>query len=119
MCNLILSTVSNIDFVRLLYGDDTNQNSQERAQVFLDLYLNTPDKSLNETPLHFAAKFGAVEVVELLVMYKECDKRLVNKYGLTPNMVGLKICAKIFFNVVLIFVLFEDDLREVHGTAGS
>lgn len=96
MCNFILSTVSNLNFVRKLYGDDTNQDSEERAQVFLDLYLNTPDKSLNETPLHFAAKFGAVEVVELLVMYKECDKKLTNKYGLTPNMVGVKVCA-IFF----------------------
>lgn len=111
MCNLILSTVSNVNFVRKLYGDDTNQDSEERAKVFLDLYLNTPDKSLNETPLHFAAKFGAVEVVELLVMYKECDKRLTNKYGLTPNMVGSKVFLSGGIDFCFVFRLFVRGAR--------
>lgn len=93
MCDLILSTVSNVDFVKLLYGDDSNQDAVERAQVFLDLYLNTPDKSLNETPLHFASKFGAMEVVELLVMYKGCNKMAKNKYGSTPNMMVCERCT--------------------------
>lgn len=89
MCELILSTVSNISFVKLLYGDDTHQDANERSKIFTDLYLNTSDKGLNETPLHFAVKFGAVDVVELLTSYPQCDKAVANRYGNTPNMVSL------------------------------
>ncbi|XP_031339818.1 ankyrin repeat and LEM domain-containing protein 2 isoform X2 [Photinus pyralis] len=92
MCELILNTVSNTNFIKLLYGDDSHQDANERAVMLLDLYLNTPDKGLNETPLHFAAKFGAVEVVELLVSYSQCDKALLNKYGKTASMIICDRC---------------------------
>lgn len=87
IADIILTTISNNNFIRLLYGDDQNENIESRTQVLLDLYLNTPDKGLNETPLHFASKFGAVSVVEVLVAFPECDKTLKNKYGHTPDMV--------------------------------
>lgn len=88
--DLILKTISNAKFIRFLYGDCTLSESlaDERIQVLVDLYLNTPDKALNETPLHFAVKFGAVEVVEVLLSYAQCDKTLVNKHGQTPQMVS-------------------------------
>jgi ankyrin repeat protein len=51
----------------------------------LDLYLNTPDKALNETPLHFALKFGAGTVADVLISYPQCDKHARNKFGQTPR----------------------------------
>lgn len=87
MCELILNTVSDISFIKLLYGDDVHQNPEDRSRVLLDLYLNMPDKGLNETPLHFAVKYGAVQCVEVLTSYPECDRKFKNKYGKTPNMV--------------------------------
>ncbi|EFA02194.1 ankyrin repeat and LEM domain-containing protein 2 [Tribolium castaneum] len=95
LTEVILNTISNPKFVKLLYGDDVNENVESRIQVLLDLYLNTPDKGLNETPLHFAAKFGAVDVVEVLVSFPECDKSLKNKYGQTPDMIICDRCDNI------------------------
>lgn len=100
IAEVILSTISNYNFIKLLYGDDQNENIESRTQVLLDLYLNTPDKGLNETPLHFASKFGAVNVVEVLVTFPECDKTLKNKYGHTPDMV--KYFSKIDQQLVLV-----------------
>ncbi|KAK0162826.1 hypothetical protein PV327_006570 [Microctonus hyperodae] len=84
MCKLILDTVSDPEFVALHYGKDDSKTYVNRAQVLLDLYLNTPDKGLNETPLHFAAKYGLKDVVKLLVSYSQCIKTLKNKYDQIP-----------------------------------
>nr|CAH7745431.1 unnamed protein product [Callosobruchus chinensis] len=83
IAELILSTISNTEFIKLLYGDDNQQNAEDRTAVLLDLYLNTPNKGLNETPLHFAAKHGAPDVIELLVSYPQCDKNTRNKFHKT------------------------------------
>ncbi|XP_043516766.1 ankyrin repeat and LEM domain-containing protein 2 isoform X1 [Frieseomelitta varia] len=83
MCELILNTVGNTDFIKLLYGDEC-KSYVDRAQIMLDLYLNTPDKGLNETPLHFAVKFGLKNVVRVLVSYPCCIKTLPNKYKQLP-----------------------------------
>ncbi|OAD62362.1 Ankyrin repeat and LEM domain-containing protein 2 [Eufriesea mexicana] len=83
MCELILNTVGNTDFIKLLYGDEC-KSYVDRAQIMLDLYLNTPDKGLNETPLHFAVKFGLKDVVRVLVSYPCCIKTLPNKYKQLP-----------------------------------
>lgn len=47
---------------------------------------------LNETPLHFACKFGAYEVARILMSYEICSKRPLNKKGERPEDV---ICGKI------------------------
>uniref|UniRef100_A0A6P7H126 Ankyrin repeat and LEM domain-containing protein 2 n=1 Tax=Diabrotica virgifera virgifera TaxID=50390 RepID=A0A6P7H126_DIAVI len=91
MTELILTTIANPEFIKLLYGDDNQQNAEDRAAVLLDLYLNTPNKGLNETPLHFASKHGALDVVEILVSYPQCDKTLKNKYNRTPEQI---ICER-------------------------
>ncbi|KAG5889275.1 hypothetical protein JTB14_007037 [Gonioctena quinquepunctata] len=78
---LILNTISDVEFIKLLYGDDNQQNAEDRTAVLLDLYLNTPNKGLNETPLHFASKHGGAEVVEILVSYPQCEKTLRNKFN--------------------------------------
>lgn len=81
--------MSNTDFIKLLYGDDNQQNAEARTTILLDLYLNTPNKGLNETPLHFASKYGAADVVEVLVSYPQCDKTLKNKFQKTAEQVSV------------------------------
>lgn len=90
MCELILNTVGNAEFIKLLYGDEC-KSYVDRAQIMLDLYLNTPDKGLNETPLHFAVKFGLKDVVRVLVSYPCCIKTLPNKYKQLPIDVRDKV----------------------------
>ncbi|XP_035442864.2 ankyrin repeat and LEM domain-containing protein 2 [Spodoptera frugiperda] len=86
ICNLILTTVGNPMFVQTLYGMDADPEScKEFASILVDRYLNTPDKAINETPLHFAAKFGAEQVVDVLTAFPQCNRTAVNKYGEQPK----------------------------------
>ncbi|XP_055586248.1 uncharacterized protein LOC129738943 [Uranotaenia lowii] len=71
MCKLILQTIENPGFIELLHGQRT-ASTDEVSAILLDMYLNMPDKSRGETPLHFAAKFGCVGVVEVLISYPQC-----------------------------------------------
>ncbi|XP_019895363.1 ankyrin repeat and LEM domain-containing protein 2 homolog isoform X2 [Musca domestica] len=81
IAKLILSTVSDTKFVDLLTGKKNDQKMcQELCANLLDYYLNIPEKGRSETPLHFAAKYGFPEMVELLTSYPECK--------MTPNIEG-------------------------------
>ncbi|KAF6210403.1 hypothetical protein GE061_013508 [Apolygus lucorum] len=80
----ICDTVRSVEFMNRLYGG-AHSNLADRGSIMLDLYLNTPDKGLNETPLHFASKLGAIEVVRVLVGYEQCDRQRRNKYGDTAK----------------------------------
>ncbi|XP_050713796.1 ankyrin repeat and LEM domain-containing protein 2-like isoform X2 [Eriocheir sinensis] len=80
----VLSTVSQAEFFQRLYPDDSPESASRRSAFLLDLYLNTPDKGFNETPLHFASKHGSPECVRILVSYPGCDTSRPNKYGQTP-----------------------------------
>lgn len=96
MAEFILQTVSNPAFAKLLYGDESAApgnlgSSAGRSVIFLDLYLNTPDKGMHETPLHFATKFGAAQVVATLVSYSECHRDPKNKFGQRPIDI---VCAR-------------------------
>ncbi|KAJ1529624.1 hypothetical protein ONE63_006389 [Megalurothrips usitatus] len=96
MTDFILQTVGDPAFSRLLYGDEPLSSGKlgsaaERSTILLDLYLNTPDKGMHETPLHFAAKFGALQVVSVLVSYSECDRESKNKFGQRPIDI---VCAR-------------------------
>ncbi|KAI4489487.1 hypothetical protein M0802_011099 [Mischocyttarus mexicanus] len=91
MCELILNTVGDTEFMQLFYGEEGNRSYVDRADIMLDLYLNTPDKGLNETPLHFAVKFGFQPVVKILVSYSQCIKTLTNKFNQAPANI---ICSR-------------------------
>ncbi|XP_071540750.1 ankyrin repeat and LEM domain-containing protein 2 homolog [Panulirus ornatus] len=80
----VLATVAQAEFFHKLYPDDTLECSERRSAFLLDLYLNTPDKGLNETPLHFASKHGSAECVRVLTSYPACDKSRNNKFDQLP-----------------------------------
>lgn len=91
MAKLILETVSNPDFIKLLHGKDDDRTAKEVSEILLDLYLNTPEKGRSETPLHLASKFGAVDVVEVLKSYQNCESTK-NSEGLMPKDVSNEKC---------------------------
>ncbi|KAK7056573.1 ankyrin repeats protein [Halocaridina rubra] len=80
----VLATISGAQFFQRLYPDDTLESSERRSRYLLDSYLNTPDKGLNETPLHFASKHGSLQCVRVLTSYPDCSKTRRNKYGQLP-----------------------------------
>lgn len=84
---LILETVGDPEFIKLLYGKDDDRTAEHVSNILLDLYLNTPEKGRSETPLHLASKFGAVDVVEVLKSYKECESKK-NAEGFYPRDVS-------------------------------
>lgn len=97
MCSLILEIVSDVKFIQLFYGKDNARSAEEVSPILLDLYLNMPEKGRSETPLHLAVKFGAVEVVEVLTSYKECQMSASTE-GLLPKDVSLS--SRIFRSLV-------------------
>ncbi|KAF5906917.1 ankyrin repeat and LEM domain-containing protein 2, partial [Clarias magur] len=84
MANLILETLQSLEFMHLMYPDDQEDMLWQRIDYIVDLYLNTPDKGNNETPLHFACKFGCPDVVNVLCSHPGIDKSCRNKYGQMP-----------------------------------
>lgn len=84
IAQLLLDTLENPEFMRLMYPDDQEVMLQKRIRYIVDLYLNTPDKASFETPLHFACKFGCPDVVNVLCSHPDTDKNCKNREGLKP-----------------------------------
>lgn len=98
MCEFILNTVGDPKFMQRHYGEEECKKMYlNPAQIMQDLYLNTPDKGLNETPLHFAVKYGYIDVVRVLVSYSQCIKTLPNKYQQLP----IDVCFEFIFCLML------------------
>lgn len=93
MCKLILDVISDRNFIELIDGIEESASYVNKSKVFIDAFLNTPNKGINETPLHFAAKYGLKDVVALLVSYPQCSKTVKNKYDKMPIDVSL-LCIK-------------------------
>lgn len=92
MCKLILQTIELPAFIQLLHmPGQTEQNVMETGLILLESYLNMPDKSRRETPLHYAAQYGLKDIVELLITYNLC-KMTHNKDGLLPKEVICNRC---------------------------
>ncbi|XP_069071369.1 ankyrin repeat and LEM domain-containing protein 2 isoform X2 [Pleurodeles waltl] len=91
ICHLVLETLENPEFMRLMYPDDSEAMLQKRIRYIVDLYLNTPDKMGFDTPLHFACKFGSADVVNVLATHPDIVKDAKNKYNQTPEEV---ICER-------------------------
>lgn len=91
IARLLLETLEDPEFMRLMYPNDNELMLRQRIRYIVDLYLNTPDKASNETPLHFACKFGCPEVVDVLCSHPIIDKHCRNKYDQTPSAV---ICER-------------------------
>lgn len=47
ICQLLLDTLENPEFMRLMYPDDDDVMLTNRIQYIVDLYLNTPDKMVS------------------------------------------------------------------------
>ena len=80
----LFSRLTTLNNLVLKSRNDTEEVRKNRMFYLLDTYLNTPDKFLNETALHFASKLGSVEIVELLTSYPECDRERKNNKDETP-----------------------------------
>lgn len=83
---LYIQTIEDPGFFPKLYGQgqEDEEARNVRACKLLDLYLNTPDKTSCETPLHFACKFGHKDVVEVLMSHPLTEPNPKNKFGETP-----------------------------------
>lgn len=46
MCQLVLDTIENPDFMHLFYKDDSVDIQNQRITTLVDLYLNMPDKGV-------------------------------------------------------------------------
>lgn len=91
MTALILETVGDPEFIKLLHGKDDDRTAEDVSNIMLDLYLNMPERGRGETPLHLAVKFGAVSVVEVLTSYRECQSNK-NTDGFFPKDVSIICC---------------------------
>ncbi|XP_066274350.1 ankyrin repeat and LEM domain-containing protein 2-like [Branchiostoma lanceolatum] len=91
MCDLVLDTLQDHEFLQLMYPGDDPATETRRQKFLVDLYLNTPDKGNCETPLHFACKFGHVDVVRVLVSHPSLDRTIKNRYDQTARDI---ICSR-------------------------
>lgn len=48
LIRLLTKTIKNVQFIRRLYVNDTEEQTQKRIRFILDMYLNTPDKMVEQ-----------------------------------------------------------------------
>ena len=75
-----------------MYPEEEADQNLLRRDRLVDLYLNMPDKGGGDTPLHLAAKFGQLGVVELLTSQQLLNTQLLNKHG---ERAGDVVCSRV------------------------
>lgn len=83
ICKKLFEILEGDRFWSLVYPNDLVEIRSRRRSHLLDLYLNTCDKGFQETPLHFACKYGHEDVVSYLLTFHALDTEMVNKHGET------------------------------------
>ncbi|CAG5129479.1 unnamed protein product, partial [Candidula unifasciata] len=69
-CRLVMETVSDVEYLTRAYN--SRKRAERSSKRLTDLFLNTPDKVANKTPLHFASERGYLDIVAFLVSFKVC-----------------------------------------------
>ncbi|XP_003375645.1 ANK repeat and LEM domain-containing protein [Trichinella spiralis] len=93
VCRFVLSLFEDANYLKRLFPDDLESTLENRRSFLFDLFLNMPDKVMNATPLHFASKYGHLEVVRVLISYEQCDRDALTVHGETAWQIactGLK-----------------------------
>ena len=93
VAHTLLCILQSEAFWHLLYPDDSCTPRNNRINYMLDLYLNTPDKQCGEIPLHIAAKFGFVAMIELLCSHPTTNRAALNFDGYTADDVSGSRCS--------------------------
>lgn len=84
-----LTTIHAITFMASMSNSSDEKSQIRKAELIkrLTSLINHPDANLNvvdesgSTPLHFAARFGSPDIVELLLATKKCDTSLLMTIG--------------------------------------
>lgn len=65
--------------IRLTHVYGTDSCVEDRSNYLIEALLNTPDLIENNTPLHYACKFGYLEIARILLSYPKCKRYSINK----------------------------------------
>ncbi|KAL5258147.1 hypothetical protein ACHWQZ_G012936 [Mnemiopsis leidyi] len=80
---------------KILYPNEnvSSAGHLERRAMVIDGYFNTSDIGCEETPLHFACKFGHLDFAQWLLTFNQVDITQRNKYDQTAEEVAGTRCA--------------------------
>lgn len=111
----LLKTINSLSFIKHCFPNANNDAIIEKRSRLLDLFLNTPDKVLFNTPLHFACRNNDLKIIKILLDYMPIIVTdLKNKKQLTPielvqdNALKSEI-KQIFEKQVFVTVTRSDD----------
>lgn len=80
----LLSRVRDIKYTGRMYANHSDGQTRIRCNRLVDLYINSHDRVINDTPLHIACKRGHVKIIECLVSFPETRVLAKNKFRRTP-----------------------------------
>ena len=82
----VLKTVNSLTFIKRCYPSLSDDSITEKRDHLLDLFLNTPEKILFNTPLHIACKNGDLLCIKVLLNYVPLIvTKQKNKFGVLPK----------------------------------
>ena len=86
---LLIDTIKNINFIRRLYISDTDEQTYQRIQFILDMYLNTPDKMVFS--YHFV--LDRIQSIESPNMFVVLAKRKSVAFGSQIWTLSSRCCS--------------------------